>query len=282
MKRLFYLLLLINAVYFGWGAWHLQLPAPSLEDRPSGGIESSPLDSASRLLLLSEVQPDELHLRTDVRHPDEKPATATATVPVPAPEPEVPEPKVPESTPEPDAPESAPGPASGPAPKQVAEATASAPDSGNVARYCYGLGPVPKKAADSLRQWLDRRGIPAVSRAGRREIPLHWIYLPPFSTQAGAERAAASMRADNIGDIFILSRGNMKNAISLGVFRKRSSMEKRLDELKKKGYTAQVGSRSRTEKITSFQVTLPADAAFPKDDIKREFPSLAVREMACE
>nr|VFJ97509.1 MAG: hypothetical protein BECKH772A_GA0070896_101219 [Candidatus Kentron sp. H]VFJ98251.1 MAG: hypothetical protein BECKH772B_GA0070898_101299 [Candidatus Kentron sp. H]VFK03258.1 MAG: hypothetical protein BECKH772C_GA0070978_101219 [Candidatus Kentron sp. H] len=62
------------------------------------------------------------------------------------------------------------------------------------------------------------------------------------------------MKKTGVKDIFILPRGNMSNAISLGVFSKRSSMKKRLDELRKKGYTPTVGSCHRMEKIPLFSV----------------------------
>ena len=157
------------------------------------------------------------------------------------------------------------------------------PDGKSGAEVCYRLGPVLEQTdINGVRAWLDARGITATSHSAQQEkITLHWVYLPPFQTRAEAEEQANRMRKDGIGDIYILSRGKMSNAISLGVFNKRSSVKRRLDQLGEKGYIATVGVQNRTKNITWFNAILPADTAFPAPDFGKRFLSLKVEPAGC-
>ena len=163
------------------------------------------------------------------------------------------------------------------------EPAVNTPDGKSGAEVCYRLGPVLEQTdINGVRAWLDARGITATSHSAQQEkITLHWVYLPPFQTRAEAEEQANRMRKDGIGDIYILSRGKMSNAISLGVFNKRSSVKRRLDQLGEKGYIATVGVQNRTKNITWFNAILPADTAFPAPDFGKRFLSLKVEPAGC-
>ena len=163
------------------------------------------------------------------------------------------------------------------------EPVVDTPDSKSGAEVCYRLGPVLKQTdINGVQAWLDARGITATSHSTQQDkITLHWVYLPPLRTRAEAEEQANRMRKDGIEDIHILSRGKMSNAISLGVFNKRSSVKRRLDQLGEKGYIATVGTRSRTKNITWFNAILSADTAFPMPDFGKKFLSLKVEPTDC-
>ncbi|MBT8419365.1 MAG: hypothetical protein KJO08_00740 [Gammaproteobacteria bacterium] len=247
MKRVFYLLLLVNAAYFSWQVWHFPLSTDSPTDPPSNVRDIHLPDENHRLLLLREIDPNELHLRVAPDGRDEKPAVASAPIRAPTPEP----------------------------PPDI-------PDDEDSYQTCYRLGPaLKKKRINAVRAWLDARGITATLQSERHEVLLHWVYFPPFRTHSEAEKQANRMKKSGIGDIYVLSRGNMSNAISLGVFSKRSSMEKRLDELRKKGYTPTVGERYQTKKTNWFNAVLSANATFPEVDFDKKFPSLEVKPMDC-
>ncbi|VFM97624.1 MAG: hypothetical protein BECKG1743D_GA0114223_104823 [Candidatus Kentron sp. G] len=376
MKGVFYLLLLANTVYFAWQIWHLPPPAHSPAYSSSDAREPSSSGEGSRLLLVREVAPDELHLRAvaDLREEElstEPESTAPETVAdtretapdeprpemiaeqqdkksLPAPEPPAPElaapkpvapgPVTPETiagapetpdepsptavaghgdekpspVPEPPVPEPAAGkpetkpdephpPAvagqrnekSPPVPestalsatvREPAAGTADTPESKKDARVCYRLGPVLKRIGiKAVGKWLKRRGITTISqRSQRREVTLHWVYLPPSRTRAEALEQAKRMKKQGIKDIYILPRGDMSNAISLGVFSKRSSMKDRLDELRKKGYAPVVGARYGTRKVTWFNVALPAGKTFPKAGFGKKFRSLEIIPTECD
>ena len=150
-------------------------------------------------------------------------------------------------------------------------------------RVCRRLGPVPQGAkTNAIQTWFKTHDITMVSRVDEeRKTPLHWVYLPPFENHIEAGEYVDRMKKDNIKDIYVLARGKMSHAISLGVFSKRDSMEKRVADLKEKGYSPSVGLRTRTQKITWFNVLSNADA-FTEADFGKEFPSLEVAPIDCD
>nr|VFJ53620.1 MAG: hypothetical protein BECKDK2373C_GA0170839_10401 [Candidatus Kentron sp. DK]VFJ57410.1 MAG: hypothetical protein BECKDK2373B_GA0170837_10667 [Candidatus Kentron sp. DK] len=251
MRWIFFLLLLVNAIGFGWWMHGFLFSAPSrVSASAEAGVALLPA-GAERLLLIREADPTELVPRSPPPRRSTNPTAASKPRPAPV-----------------TGSNKAPLPAVPP-------------------RVCYRLGPFPgkdvkKTQIDAVRTWLDARRISVkLHRNQRREVRLHWVYLPPFKTIDEAKKQAARMKKKGVRDIFLLRRGDMKNAISLGVFSQRASMGKRLDELKRRGFAATVGSRYGTKKATWFTVAPPAGATFPKSDFSRRFPSLEVAAEDC-
>jgi len=245
------LLLLLNIAYFAWQAWHF---SSATEVSHSAANASSP-NLANDLLLLREIDPSELKLRTAFLEQSQSEQGKAPDVSS-SPEPEsIPKPPVTETT-------------------EVAETKA---------RVCYRLGPLlKKKKIDGLQKWLKKQDITAILRRNQRyEVSLHWVYFPPFQDHAEAQKQAKRMKGKGIRDIYVLSRGDMSHAISLGVFSQRASMEKRIAELKKQGYTPSVGTRSQVQKATFFTAVLKPGTAFPKANFDKKFPSLGMTSTNC-
>nr|VFJ54465.1 MAG: hypothetical protein BECKFM1743A_GA0114220_101323 [Candidatus Kentron sp. FM]VFJ55368.1 MAG: hypothetical protein BECKFM1743C_GA0114222_101563 [Candidatus Kentron sp. FM]VFK10412.1 MAG: hypothetical protein BECKFM1743B_GA0114221_101394 [Candidatus Kentron sp. FM] len=265
-----------------------ELPVPEVA-APEPAEPTAPESEAPETIAGPPETPDEPSPTAVAGHGDEKPS--------PVPEPTTPEPTVGKPETKPDEPhppavaeqrdeKSPPVPettALSTTVREPAAGTADTPESKKDARVCYRLGPVLKRIGiKAVGKWLERRGITTVSqRSQRREVTLHWVYLPPSRTRAEAQKQANRMKRQGIEDIYILPRGDMSNAISLGVFSKRSSMEDRLEELRKKGYDPVVGARYRMRKVTWFNVSLPADKTFPKAGFGKKFRSLEVIPTEC-
>ena len=87
-------------------------------------------------------------------------------------------------------------------------------------RLCWGLGPFAKRAQGRTAvELLSKQGITAgVQTVGLPDLEGHWVLLPPFSSRGAARDAIDELKAKGIKDYFLVATGEMKNAVSLGVF----------------------------------------------------------------
>ena len=197
----------------------------------------------NRLLLLSELEPGELRVRAPVRGD----ATAGAAG----------------------------------AGASVSEAGTNPP---LASRTCFSIGPVqPGDEVARMAEWLEAQGASVALRADeRRELALYWVFFPAFETREAAQARTREMLEKGIGDIFIIKRGDMANAISLGVYSRKLSLERRLTELRRLGYEPGVVPRYRQKKATWYDAQFPsAEFDFPADRFSLKFPAAQVQEAAC-
>ena len=89
------------------------------------------------------------------------------------------------------------------------------------------------------------------------------------------------MREAGIEDISAIARGDMANAISLGVYSRRTSLDRRLAELKAHGHTPSVSPRYRTKKAAWLEAVFPKDSEFAGDEFRSEFADAKVESAPC-
>lgn len=115
----------------------------------------------------------------------------------------------------------------------------------------------------------------------RREISRFWIYLTPFQTREEAVTRLRQMLDKDIDDIYVIHRGDMANAVSLGLYSHRGSLDRRLSELRAKGYEPSIEQRYGTKKSSWFDVSFPAGIAFPREHFLGAFPSVDASKENC-
>lgn len=149
---------------------------------------------------------------------------------------------------------------------------------------CYRLGPIETDdEAEQLSAWLVAAGGVPQRRSGeRRELELYWVYLPPFSTRTEADRVAAEMAQAGIQDIYVIARGDMAHAISLGVYSQTSSLQRRLRQLREKGYDASVLPRYRSAAGSWIDVEFMGTDGFPQQAFSLRFPHTGAVARACD
>ncbi len=173
-----------------------------------------------------------------------------------------------------------------PAPAPVAVVGAEAGDSASSAAstaLCLTVGPLDEgEQADQVRGWLEGEGGTAALRVGeRRELSLYWIYFPPVSSRGEAVERVGQMRGEGIEDIYIIPRGDMANAISLGVYSRRTSLDRRLAELRAKGYDPSIVPRYRNRKATWIDAAFRTPDAFPRKRFGVEFAAVEFQQVQC-
>ncbi len=119
---------------------------------------------------------------------------------------------------------------------------------------CFSLGPFKKKeAAKETLADIGAMGLqPVIRSTAMEQEKKFWVYLPPYSTRQKAVDEAGKLATLGVEDYFIISDGRRDNAISLGIFNKKSDSDQRIKEIITLGYTPKVEVRS--EKVSVFWV----------------------------
>lgn len=107
---------------------------------------------------------------------------------------------------------------------------------------CYALGPF-RDVALSTPVILKLRDLGAITNPRREEEKVttgYWVYLPPVESWKEAREQVMALENKGMKDIFIMGRGSMKNAISVGLFTSEKAANNRVARLKKLGVEPKV------------------------------------------
>ncbi len=111
-----------------------------------------------------------------------------------------------------------------------------------VADVCYTLGPFKdektlQQVQTVLSEWA--QGV-AVRKREERQRHRYWVYLPAFETRAQAVEMSKKLAQKNIKDYYIVRSGNLDKGISLGHFKEKAYADRRVSNLKKWGFDAEI------------------------------------------
>ena len=103
---------------------------------------------------------------------------------------------------------------------------------------CISFGPiVMQQQAQILFEWARERALDARERfTEEQNREFFWIYLAPSQSGDVLSQTIRDLESKGIQDYRLISRGNLKNAISLGLFAFRWEVEARVRDLSSKGY----------------------------------------------
>lgn len=118
-----------------------------------------------------------------------------------------------------------------------------------VARQCGVIGPFREE--DAARQLIGRlveRQIEATLRSQQEEVITgYWVIIRPYATQREAVDAVRALREQGVEDLSRFYRGELKNGISLGVYRRERNAEQRRRQIEAKGFPAELLARRRMQ-----------------------------------
>jgi len=245
-------LVLINVVFFGWQLSRDQEVVVAGEPVPPATRSAM----VNRLLLVSELDRGVLRQRRNV----------------PSPQPSAP-----------------------PEQRSPAEVAKRHADTASVSREnalaaplesdieCYTVGPLQNEDdISALSAWFSAQGSLATLRSDeRREVVSTWVFLPPLESRQAANDRMQEMQAANIDDIYVIPRGDMANAVSLGLFSQKDSLERRIVQLEERGFTPSVLPRYRTVTASWFDVATSAAEPITVGVLDQIFPDLVIRQVAC-
>ena len=104
--------------------------------------------------------------------------------------------------------------------------------------FCLSYGPfTEQQQALELMDWFTEREVTVNERIEKEHSDqLFWIYLSPQESKENAIHAVEELKKKGIKDYRLINTGDLKNAISLGLFSTQVTVNKRINELKNKGY----------------------------------------------
>lgn len=258
MRRLFWILLLGNAVLFavmqrGWMGWGEQEQ------------QMQPALHGEKIRLLDEQQKVPAKTLPAQSHPIVPPP---AHPPAPAPEPA----------------KNSPPPATSSTLQMALNLSVSSADSPK-APLCMEWGDF--SGPDLERATAALSAMQLGDKLSRHQIERdigYWVYIPPLRNKAAVNRKVAELKALGIREYFVVqSTGRWRNAISLGVFKTRESAQHFLDHLHTQGvHTAKVGERASKLKATIFRLNgIDAVTGGKLAAMQKDFAGSELRNVPC-
>ncbi len=165
-------------------------------------------------------------------------------------------------------------------------ATAQRPEDVNVSdQGCRALGPLESRtAAEAFLQELENRDLPGVLRTGAlRETRSYLVLIP---TDSKAEAAGTMRRLLEAGhkDVWLLTTGEHKGKVSVGLFRSESNAALRLSQVGEDGFVATIVPRIAER--PAFWVDLNAEISqlvTPEllDELRKTYPQVSSEPGQC-
>lgn len=127
---------------------------------------------------------------------------------------------------------------------------------------CYRIGPfTDASAAEALQDGLRAQQFEVWRRQKEVKVKkLFWVYLEPMGSAEQARQKVAELQSKGVKDYMLIQRGNLKNAISLGLFSYQDTVNRRLAELAQEGYKPVVVPRYKTRKETWLELHSDQDS----------------------
>lgn len=113
---------------------------------------------------------------------------------------------------------------------------------GNGISKCFSLGPFTRQESFNIvREQFIQQGIEVFSRVSSESVrDGFWVMLPAATSRSQAMVQIQKLRDKGVKDYFLVAVGEMKNAISLGVFSKPTLAKQRSDEVEKLGFEVRI------------------------------------------
>ena len=149
---------------------------------------------------------------------------------------------------------------------------------------CVRVGWFEESAtADEAVAWMRAAGAEAVGiRYEERQVIRNYqVYLPPVSSREAARAVAGALRDKGVDDIWIIAEGAQANGISLGVYRSKGNMTRRVAELEKLGYSVAITANTKTVTEYAVEARTGDDVSALEDAWNAGFPDHAIRRMDC-
>ena len=102
---------------------------------------------------------------------------------------------------------------------------------------------------EDAKRWLRSRGVEilAIAAESRETIESHRVYIPPLDSRKSALRTLRELKSRGIRDVAVVPGGELRNAVSLGVYRSRANAQRRMTSLKRLGYSVQSATNTTTQ-----------------------------------
>jgi hypothetical protein len=144
---------------------------------------------------------------------------------------------------------------------------------------CRSVGPFTSQV-ESRRAaaMLAETGRVPLQRVTEGEVWLgYWVYLAPFDSSEAADEVAQALARALVEDFYIIRSGDLANAISLGVYSQTEGAEARLEEMRERGFPAEITDRYRSAPVYWLDFAEAADDPLPLSLLMPAAPGRVLR-----
>ena len=140
-----------------------------------------------------------------------------------------------------------------------------------------------REVADEAAAWLREQGAEAVAvRSEEQQIIKNYqVYLPPAESREAAVATVRALRGKGVEDLWIIDRGERIYGVSLGVFRNKRYMSRRVAEVEKLGYVVMTTANMRTATEYTVDAQAGGERAAFDEAWKAAFPEHEIRDIDC-
>ena len=126
---------------------------------------------------------------------------------------------------------------------------------------CFTLGPFRKTTtAKHADEAISILGVAVKQRQVSQRRPRgYWVYLPAFKTYDAARKQVNALQRKGLKDLFIMGKGQHKNAVSLGLFKREGAADERFQLVKKMGLSVKKETQFRVRKLIWLDMTVPGN-----------------------
>jgi hypothetical protein len=150
---------------------------------------------------------------------------------------------------------------------------------------CIEWGSFSAAEASAARDAIDTLGLGArVSALEVQTLAGWWVFVPPLRNKIEVERKIAELKDLGVDEYFAVENGGeMRNAISLGIFKTEEAASNFLSELQAKGVrSARVGQREHRVTQSAFLVREPdAQISARMAELTTRFPGSELKALDC-
>ncbi|TDJ67610.1 MAG: hypothetical protein E2O35_04065 [Proteobacteria bacterium] len=149
--------------------------------------------------------------------------------------------------------------------------------------HCITVGPIKdEETLEAIKIWLQVAATTMQTTVETiRERRYFWIYLEAVS-DIEAEQSISDLKRRGVTDYMLIRRGDLKNAISLGLFRSQDSVNRRLAEMTQQGYKPVVVPKFGTTKHYWIRANLAAGYEDTSNVLEGVPEDLVIEPIGCE
>ena len=246
IRLLLGLLIAANVVLFLWIQYGDAARKP---DQPMQAVK--PDFGEIRLVQETKVLAPHEPQQQDYSSPEpQTPVQPEASVPEPAAQVEA---KAPDSEPPVPAPMQVPEPDQGAVVESTPEVQEEArTDVEAVATYCGELGPIrSRNMAEGYRRtfFKDEAGEAKVEARQGKEAVGYWVMIPAAPDVTDAEETLKRLQAAGFNDLWLIRKGERRNAISLGLYTRERYAQRHADTIRDKGFDPVVVPKQKNARL---------------------------------
>jgi hypothetical protein len=147
--------------------------------------------------------------------------------------------------------------------------------------YCNRIGPFENAAAaKSTLAYLQKRGKVSTQSETRQARIGYWVLIPRQANRAAAEAMVAKLKAKGITDYWIVSKGMLKNAISLGVFSQQNNADSFARNARAKGFKVVIRDKTKAHKV--LWLAYQGKSFIPPAQVRQRAPAgITIKEQDC-